>query len=130
MVTATTTVDIATVLEGLLAEVDGLRVYRYVADNFRPPGAVIAMPAKVYDDPAAGFCATSWEFPVSVVVSRNQDRAAQDALARMETEVARVLEAAEPDDVMTVAVVRSDPATVNVSGVDCPAYNMRVRIRA
>jgi hypothetical protein len=123
-------IDIASVLEELVGSVEGLRAYRYVADNFRPPGAVIALPTIDYDDPAAPFGASSWSYPIAVIVSRNQDRAAQDALARMLAEVVAVVDGANVAGVISVDVISATPAALTVSGQELPAYNVRVRVRA
>lgn len=129
-VTTATTIDIATALEEILSSVDGMRAYRYVADNFRPPGAVIAMPSIDYEDPDAGFCSATWAFPISLIVSRNQDRASQDLLARLLSEVVQAIDGAEVEGVFSIDVLSAVPTSVTVAGQDLPSYSLRVRCRA
>lgn len=129
-ITSVKTQDIATALEEVLESVDGLRAYRFVPDNFRPPGAVIALPAISYADPDAPFCTAQWDFPISIIVGRNNDRAAQDLLSRLVSEVVVVVDAAEIPDLFSVEVISATPASVQVSGQDLPAYVVHVRVRA
>lgn len=132
-VSTATTVDIASELETLLNGVDGLRVWRFVADSFRPPGAVIAMPSIDYADPDAGFCSATWTFGVSIIVARGSgggERAAQDLLARLVSDVAQVLNDAVVDGWFSVDVLTATPTSIDVSGQSLPAYNLAVRVRA
>jgi hypothetical protein len=128
-VTAVTTVDIASALEQVLSGVEGLRAYRYVADNFRPPGAIVALPSIDYADPDAGFCSATWTFGISIIVGRNQDRAAQDALSRLVSEAAQALNTADVAGV-AIEVLTAAPTTTSVSGQELPSYALRVRCRA
>jgi hypothetical protein len=129
-ITAVQTVDIATALEQVLDGVDGLRAYRYVADNFRPPGAIVAMPSIDWADPESGFCSATWTFGISIIVGRNQDRAAQDLLSRLVSEAAQALNTADVEGVVSIEVLTAIPSTVSVSGQELPAYTVRVRVRA
>ena len=129
-VTTTQTVDVTSALETLLNSVEGLRAYRYVADNVRVPAAVIAMPSVTFNDPDSGFHGARWEFPVSLIVSRNADRAAQDALARMLSEVAQAIWTTEVDGVYSIEATTAVPVSITVSGQELPAYTLRVIARA
>jgi hypothetical protein len=129
-VTTATTVDIASVLEQLLNEVEGLRAYRYISDAARVPCAIVSLPTITWNDPDSAFCSSSWAFGVSLVVSRANDRASQDALSRMVSEVAQVLDGAEVDGLFSVEMQTAVPTTITMSGVESPAYNLSVLIRA
>lgn len=125
-----TTTDVAETLAEVLAGVDDLRVYAYVADNFRPPGAVIMQPEIDYADQTATFCRATWSFPVGVVVSRNQDRASQSALAAMVAEIATALYDADVPSLFSIEPLNAIPQTVTVAGQDLPGYLITVRVRA
>lgn len=129
--TTATTRDVSEALAVSLADVEGLRVSWYVADTARPPVAIIGQPTIDYSDQASGFCAASWDYPVTIVVSRNNDREAQDALSRFVNDVALALDEAVPTSpVQLIAPLEARPITVNVAGQDVPAYELRVLVRA
>jgi hypothetical protein len=125
-----TTTDVAGTLAAILDTIEDLRVYAYVADTFRPPGALIMQPEIDYADPTATFCRATWQFPVGVVVSRNQDRKAQADLAEMVNQVAAALFDAEVEDVFSIEPLNAIPQTVTVAGQDLPGYLITVRVRA
>ena len=127
---ASTTVDVATVLGGLLATIPNVRVYTYVADTFRPPGLVIGQPDVDYANQQSGFCMAEWTFPVGMAVSRNQDKAAQAELSRLVAAVAQLLWDAEPPELFSVEPLDARPAAVQAGGTELPGYQMRVRVRA
>lgn len=129
-VSAVETTDIATALEELLNGIDGLRAYRYVADGARVPCIIVSLPTITWNDQDSGFCAASWEFGLSLIVSRANDRAAQDALSAMVSAVARTLDGVQVDGRFMVDMLTASPATITLSGQDLPAYNLSVRVRA
>jgi hypothetical protein len=129
-VTVKATADVAKVLDAILDEIAGLRTYWYVADTVRPPAVIVGQPDIDYADASSGFCFARWEFPLTVIVSRNADRAAQEALSRRTNEIAAALNAAESDDVFSIEPLDARPTTANVAGQDLPAYLMRVAVRA
>jgi hypothetical protein len=122
--------DVAQALVEALETVDGLRATWYVSDAARPPVAVVAQPEIDYTDSTAGFCAAAWTFPVTVVVTRNNDRDAQRDLSRFVNEVALALRDATPDGVLSIDPLDARPTTVTVSGQELPAYELRVVVRA
>lgn len=122
--------DVAGALATALAGIAGLRVYTYVADNFRPPAVVISLPDIDYADPSAGFCFATWVFPLGVVVSRNSDSAAQRTLAQLVQEVAYALHDNDFPELHTVEPLDARPATVAVAGQDLPGYIITARVRA
>jgi hypothetical protein len=130
-VTAAKTADVAQVLADIIGTVDGLRVTWWISDAARPPVAVIAQPDIDYSDPDAPFCFAVWTFPVAVVVERASDRDAQRKLSAFVSAVAVALdEAVAPDGVFDITPLTARPSTVTVAGLDLPAYELRVRVRA
>jgi hypothetical protein len=129
-VTKAQTADVAQALADAIGTVEGLRVTWYIADNSRPPCAVIAQPTIDYADPEVPFCQASWEFPVVIVVNRSQDAAAQRELSRFVSEVANALNEAQPDGIFSIEPLTARPTTVSLAGLDVPAYELRVRVRA
>lgn len=123
--------DLAKTISSMLTSaIDELRVYPYVADTFRPPGAVIALPAVDYRDNASGFCRASWTFPVSLIVARNNEREAQQALSQLLGDAVAALDAPVPDGIFSVEPMDAVPASISVNGQELPAYNLRVLVRA
>lgn len=129
-ITKVPAVDVAKELGEILATVDGLRVYWYTPDKFRPPGVVIGMPDIDYADLSSGFCRARFEYPLTIVVARNADREAQEALSRWTNAVAMALGDAEPPTLFSVEPLDARPVTTTVNGQDLPAYSMRVAVRA
>lgn len=133
-VTTTQTLDLAQVLGDLLAPVEDLRVYFYVADTVRPASnggaAVIMQPSVDYRDPAAAFCAATWTFPLLLLVPRNNDRDAQRTLSRLLQQVTSTLGDAAVPGVFSIDPVDANPTTATVSGQDLPGYAITVRVRA
>lgn len=128
--TTAQTTDLAQVIADALADVDGLRTYAYIADTVRVPAVVIAQPSVDYLDTLSGFCSATWTFPLTLVVSRNNDREAQVALSRYLQLVTSALSAAQSPGVQTIEPVDARPITASVSGVEQPAYAINVRVRA
>lgn len=129
-VTAVRLSDVAKALAAMLDDVDGLRVYPFVPDNFRPPGVLVAMPAINFQDTQSGFCRASWTFPLTLIVSRNSEREAQDALSRLLSDIVVALDARPPDGLFSVEPLDATPSSISVNGTDLPAYNLRVQVRA
>lgn len=125
-----TMTDTAALLESILKDIDGLRVYPYVADTFRPPGVVIGLPEIDWNDPTSGFCAATYDHPLVLVVSRNSDRDAQAALAKWVAEIAAAINAAATPTGSSVELLDAAPRSHNVNGQDMPGYTIRVRVRA
>jgi hypothetical protein len=124
------TTDVTAVLEQILTDVDGLRVYTQVLDTVRPPAVVIAQPGLVFNDFTAGFCAAIWTFGLTVIVSRNNDRAAQTAMSKYLLDIVAALNAADPDGVLSIEPESATPVAITLSGQELPAYTIRVRVRA
>lgn len=129
-VTTAPAVDVARSLEAILAGVEGCRSYWYVADKFRPPGVIVGQPDIDYVDASAGFCFARWEFPLTVIVSRNSDREAQEALSDLVNRIALALDAATPADLFSIEPLDARPVVASVAGQDLPAYTVRVAVRA
>lgn len=129
-VTTRSTVDVATALSAELEAIDGLRVSWYVADTARPPIAIIAQPTIDYTDQTAGFCSASWDFPITIVVSRNADRDAQTELSRLVSEIAQALQAATPPGIFDIQPTIARPIAVTLAGAELPAYELRATVRA
>lgn len=130
VVTTAQTADVAQALVDAIEAVPGLRATWYVSDASRPPVAVIAQPDIDYTEGSAGFCTAAWTFPVTIVVTRNNDRDAQRDLSRYVHDVALALDAAEPDGVFSIEPLDASPTTVTLSGQELPAYELRVLVRA
>jgi hypothetical protein len=128
-VTTAQTVDISQALAGLLENVDGLRTYWHVSDATRPPACVIGLPSIDWLDQASGFCRATWTFPLTLVVTRNNDRDAQLQLSRLVMEIANALKPDVPG-IFSIEPQDARPTTVTVSGVDQPGYQISVRVRA
>jgi hypothetical protein len=131
---ATTTVqtlDVSQALADLLGDIEGLRIYTYVADSFRPDGLIIGQPDIDWTDPTAGFCAATWSFPCTLIVSRNSDLEAQKTLSRLVSEIVIALTTTPvPEGLFSVEPQNARPTTVNTGGSDLPAYQVNVKIRA
>lgn len=124
--------DVAEILAGIL-EGAGFRVEWYVPDKARPPCAVLGLPLIRYDDPDAGFCFASYEYPLALVVPRPNDATAQRKLAGMVSDAAHALDQYSPPDaggLFSVDPLDARPATVSVAGLELPGYELTVRVRA
>jgi hypothetical protein len=85
-VTEAQTADVAQVLAEILGGVEGLRTSWWLADNSRPPVAILGQPSIDYVDPESPFCFATWDFPVVIVVNRGSgggERDAQRELSRL-----------------------------------------------
>ena len=122
--------DVTAILERILGGVEDLRVYTQVTDTVRPPAVVIAQPVITFNDPESGFCSASWAFGMTVIVSRNNDRAAQSAMSRYLLEIATVLDADDVPGVLSIQPIDASPVSVTLSGQELPAYTFRVQVRA
>jgi hypothetical protein len=129
-ITVAQTTEVAQVLADLLATVEGLRVEPYVSDKSRPPVAVVALPTITWDDPEAGFCWASWEFPITVITARNSDRDAQADLSRLVRDVAGALNHAPVAGVHDIQLLDARPTTATIAGQELPAYQVRVKVLA
>jgi hypothetical protein len=123
-------VDVAQALEGLLEGIDGLRVVWFVSDASRPPFANIGLPDIDYADQNSGFCAARWEFPVTLVVTRSNDRQSQRDLSRLLAEIVTTLNDADIEGVFSITPLDARPTTATVGGQDLPGYTLRVAVRA
>jgi hypothetical protein len=75
--------DLASVMDQVgdaLDTIDGLRVYRWPADNVQPPAAVVAYPTEYRYDETFGRGMDRLSLPVVVLVGRPSDRAARDRI--------------------------------------------------
>lgn len=133
-VTAAQTTDVAQVLGDLLAAVEGVRVYTYVADTTRPPAGggaiIIGLPVLDFLDETAGFCWARWEFPITIATTRANDRDAQAHLSRLVRDVADALDGPAPAGVFSVEPMDARPGTAALAGQELPSYQMRVQVRA
>lgn len=128
--TGVQTTDVTAVLEEILKGVEDLRVYTQILDTVRPPAVVIAQPTLTFNDPTSGFCAATWAFGLTVLVSRNQDRASQTALSQYVLDIVSALNDADAPGVLSIEPLDASPVSVSLGGTDVPAYTIRVRIRA
>lgn len=125
-----TTVDVSQGLALALAGVDGLRVYDHAADIARVPCLVIQLPTIDYADPSGGFCQAVWSFPLLILVARNNDTAAQAALASFVNQVALALWGAEVEGLASIEPQLAVPTVATLNGQELPAYTLRVQVRA
>jgi hypothetical protein len=129
--TTAQTTDVAGVLHGLIESVEDLRVYPYVADNVRPPAAVIGQPTIDFADQSGGFCRAVWLFPVVIITTRSNDRAAQAEMSKFLLGVVGALDGDTAAGVTSIEPLSARPlAGVAVNGQELPAYELSVRIRA
>lgn len=129
-VTTAQTTDVAQALAVLLDGVSGLRVEPYVSDAARPPCAVIALPRIDWQDPDAGFCWATWDFPITIVTARNSARDAQADLSRLVRDVANALMHPPMDGIHDIQPLTGDPTTATIAGQELPAYLLRVKVLA
>lgn len=127
-----TIADTAELLAGILAGIDGLRSYPYVADKFMPPGVIVGLPTIDYADPASGFCNATYDHELVLVVSRNQDLQAHRDLSKWLAAIAAAIAAADKATPAgsSIEVRTATPGPINVSGQELPGYTLRVLVRA
>lgn len=123
------TVDVAEQLKALLDGVDGLRCSWYVSDTVRPPAAVIGQPDIDYADPTSTFCTATWSFPITVVVSRGNEREAQTQLSRLLKAIVQALDVDVPG-IFSIQPLSARPITVSLGQQELPGYTLDVRVRA
>jgi hypothetical protein len=124
------TTDVATVLHDLIKTVPGIRAYQYVADITRPPAVVIMQPTLDFQDQSAGFCRAVWLFPVVLVTTRSNDRAAQAEMSKLLLDVVNALDG-DAAGVLSIEPLSARPLPgVAVNGQELPAYELSIRIRA
>jgi hypothetical protein len=121
--------DVAGVLAELLEDVPNLRVYAYVADSVRPPAAVVGQPTLDFNDPDSAFCAATWNFPITVMTTRSNDREAQSAMSRLLLDIVNALGEPVPG-ILDIQPIDARPVPVTVSGQELPGYLLNIRIRA
>jgi hypothetical protein len=129
-VTTAQTTDVAKVLATVLESVPGLRTSWFVNDSARPPVAVVMQPDIDFSDSSGGFCTSVWTWPVTLIVSRSNDRESQVDLGRLVCDVANALNDAQPEGVFSIEPLTARPITVSLNGQDLPAYQLSVLIRA
>lgn len=129
-VTDVASIDISQELAEILTGVEDLRPYWYVSDAVRPPAIVIGLPSVDYTDTLSGFCKSTWSYPLTLVVGRNNDREAQLALSHYLQLVTTALAHATVPSIQLIEPVDARPITVTVSGADLPGYSLNVRVRA
>lgn len=71
--------DLRTGLSDALSTINGLRVYEVLPDNPNPPAATISLGRVAYDSTLARGC-DMFEFTITVIVGRADDRTAQTRL--------------------------------------------------
>lgn len=129
--TAVETTDVTTALATLLEGVENLRVYDIVADNIRPPAAVIGQPTIDFTDQSGGFCRAVWLFGLTVITTRSNDRTAQKEMSRLLLDIVTALRGVLPDSLFSVEPLDARPvAGVAVNGQELPAYVLNIRVRA
>jgi hypothetical protein len=129
--TTAQTTDVAGILHGLIESVEDLRVYPYVADTVRPPAAVIGQPSIDFTDQSAGFCRATWDFPVTLITTRANERVAQAEMSKLLLDVVTALGGDTPEGVLSVEPLDARPVPgVAVNGQELPAYQLNIRIRA
>jgi hypothetical protein len=129
--TTAQTTDVAAILHGLIESVEGLRVFPFVADTVRPPAAVIGQPTLDFQDQSGGFCKAVWLFPVIIITTRSNDKAAQAEMSKFLLAVVGSLDGDAPDGLLSVEPLSARPLSgVAVNGQELPAYELSVRIRA
>lgn len=129
-VSSTQQVDLAQVLAQLLEDVPDLRTYWFVSDAVRPPACVIGQPSVDFTDGGSGFCSAAWTFPLTVVVSRANDRDAQVALSQLLLDITTTLAAADVEDVFSIEPLDARPIPVTVGAQELPGYLLNIRVRA
>ena len=117
------TTDVTAVLESLLTDIPDLRVYTQILDSLRPPCVVIAQPTLTFNDPESGFCAASWAFGLTLLVSRNQDRAAQSALSQGVLDIVSALDAADPAGVLAIEPQDATPVSITLGRTEVPGVH-------
>jgi hypothetical protein len=118
----------------LALNITGLRVYDTVPDNVIPPAAVIGQLSLDFDLVFARG-ADSATCDVMVIAGRMSERAAQDYLDNLlqSTGNSSIKTKIESDQtlggsVTSVRVVRAEPVSITVSGVEMLAYRFQVEL--
>lgn len=106
-----------------LDTIDGLRVFRYPPDDVTPPAAVVAFPETYTYDETFGRGMDRMTVPVTVVVSRADDRAAAENLAAYlngsgPKSIKQVIEADDPTSFDTSRVVDAEVTAFRLGDVD------------
>jgi hypothetical protein len=118
----------------LALNISGLRVYDTIPDNIIPPAAVIGQ-LTIDFDLVFQRGADSGTVDVIVISGRMSERAAQDYLDSLitstgATSVKTKLESDQTlgGSVTSVRVVRAEPVSMTVSGVEMLAYRFQVEV--
>ena len=118
----------------LALNITGLRVYDTIPDNIIPPAAVIGQLSLDFDLVFARG-ADSATCDVMVIAGRRSERAAQDYLDNLlqSTGNSSIKTKIESDQtlggsVTSVRVVRAEPVSITVSGVEMLAYRFQVSL--
>jgi hypothetical protein len=118
----------------LALNITGLRVYDTIPDNIIPPAAVIGQ-LTIDFDLVFQRGADSGTVDVIVISGRMSERAAQDYLDSLitstgTTSVKTKLESDQTlgGSVTSVRVVRAEPVSMTVSGVEMLAYRFQVEV--
>jgi hypothetical protein len=118
----------------LALNITGLRVYDTIPDNIIPPAAVIGQ-LTIDFDLVFQRGADSGTVDVIVISGRMSERAAQDYLDSLitstgATSVKTKLESDQTlgGSVTSVRVVRAEPVSMTVSGVEMLAYRFQVEV--
>lgn len=122
--------DAAQALADLVSSrVPGLRAWAFMPDSFVPDGFVVGQPEMDYTR-SQGFCTTTMTLPCYVVVSRNRDQAAQEALLdyveQVEEQIQKDPNLGGACDVAQVQDAR--PQAVAVSGQEFPGYVVSIQV--
>jgi hypothetical protein len=118
----------------LALNITGLRVYDTIPDNIIPPAAVIGQLSLDFDLVFARG-ADSATCDVMVIAVRMSERSAQDYLDNLlqstgNSSVKTKIEADQTlgGSVTSVRVVRAEPVSITVSGVEMLAYRFQVEL--
>jgi hypothetical protein len=118
----------------LALNITGLRVYDTIPDNIIPPAAVIGQLSLDFDLVFARG-ADSATCDVMVITGRMSERAAQDYLDNLlqstgNSSIKTKIEADQTlgGSVTSVRVVRAEPVSITVSGVEMLAYRFQVEL--
>jgi len=129
--------SLESIMSGLgdqLRAVMGLRVYDFPSKHVEPPAAVLSLPETPYDVTLGGR-ADEWTFPLWLLVSKADDKAAyKEMVPYLEAEGERSIRAAiEADRTLggscdTCAVVNARPQFASVGGVEFLAVEFTVEV--
>lgn len=98
--------------------VSGLEVYDIVPGNITPPCAIIYPQSAEYLQRMGGSTVTTWAIDVVIIVARNDEEGAQDALDAYlsSSGASSVIAAIQADDTLSDSVAWAKPVTISRYG--------------